>query len=297
MMPRIDITPDLSFSQIVYGMWRIGDDADTSVAHIEAKIQSCLAQGITTFDQADIYGGYAAEDILGTALKANPSLRPQMEIVTKCDIVAPMGRYEDAKCKHYDTSRTHITSSVDYSLAAMGIEQIDLLLIHRPDPLMDHNETGAALDEMVKSGKVRAVGVSNFKPWDWELLQSGMTQKLVTNQIEISASAITPFTNGDIAFHQRHDHPMMAWSPLGGGDLMTGQSALTDRMDEIAKEQGVDRAAVAVAFLLRHPSKILPVLGTNSLERIGRLSDALSVTISRQDWFYLYESALGTEVA
>ncbi|MDO6591170.1 oxidoreductase [Loktanella sp. D2R18] len=296
-MPRIDITPDLSFSQIVYGMWRIGDDADTSVAHIEAKIQSCLAQGITTFDQADIYGGYAAEDILGTALKANPALRPQMEIVTKCDIVAPMGRYEDAKCKHYDTSRAHITSSVDYSLAAMGIEQIDLLLIHRPDPLMDHNETGVALDEIVKSGKVRAVGVSNFKLWDWELLQSGMNEKLVTNQVEISASAITPFTNGDIAFHQRHDHPMMAWSPLGGGDLMTGQSALTDRMDEIAKDQGVDRAAVAVAFLLRHPAKILPVLGTNNLERIGRLSDALSVTISRQDWFYLYESALGTEVA
>ncbi|MCG3268270.1 aldo/keto reductase family oxidoreductase [Yoonia sp. I 8.24] len=296
-MPRIDITPDLSFSQLVYGMWRIGDDADTSVAHIEAKIQSCLAQGITTFDQADIYGGYAAEDILGTALKANPALRPQMEIVTKCDIVAPMGRYEDAKCKHYDTSRAHITSSVDYSLAAMGIEQIDLLLIHRPDPLMDHRETGAALDEMVKSGKVRAVGVSNFRPFDWELLQSGMTNKLVTNQIEISASAITPFTNGDIAFHQRHDHPMMAWSPLGGGDLMTGQSALTDRMDEIAKDQGVDRAAVAVAFLLRHPAKILPVLGTNNLDRIDRLSDALSVTMSRQDWFYLYESALGTEVA
>jgi predicted oxidoreductase len=297
MMPRIQITPDLSFSQLVYGMWRIADDADTSPQHIEAKIQSCLAQGITTFDQADIYGGYIAEDVLGIALKANPALRPQMEIVTKCDIVAPMGRYANAKCKYYDTSRAHIASSVDLSLAAMGIEQIDLLLIHRPDPLMDHHETGTALDEMVKSGKVRAVGVSNFRPFDWELLQSGMTNKLVTNQIEISASAIEPFTNGDIAFHQRNDHAMMAWSPLGGGDLMTGQSTLTDRMDEIAKDQSVDRAAVAVAFLLRHPSKILPVLGTNNLDRIGRLSEALSVEISRQDWFYLYESALGAEVA
>ena len=296
MVPRIEITPDISFSQLVYGMWRIGDDADTSVAHVEAKIQSCLAQGITTFDQADIYGGYVAEDILGAALKANPTLRPQMEIVTKCDIVAPMGRYADAKCKYYDTTRAHIASSVDLSLSVMGIEQIDLLLIHRPDPLMDHHDTGAALDEMVKSGKVRAVGVSNFRPWDWKLLQSAMTSKLVTNQLEISASAIDTFTNGDIAFHQRHAHAMMAWSPLGGGDLMTGQSALTNRMDEIAKAQGVDRAAVAVAFLLRHPANILPVLGTNNLDRIGRLSDALTVTISREDWFYLYESALGNEV-
>ncbi|WP_394181748.1 aldo/keto reductase family oxidoreductase [Yoonia maritima] len=295
-MPRIEITPDLSFSQLVYGMWRIGDASDTSAAHVEAKIQSCLSQGITTFDQADIYGGYVAEDILGTALKANPSLRPQMEIVTKCDIVAPMGRYADAKCKYYDTTRAHITSSVDLSLTAMGIEQIDLLLIHRPDPLMDHNETGGALDEMVTSGKVRAVGVSNFRPWDWELLQSAMKNPLVTNQIEISAGTIDAFTNGDIAFHQRQDQPIMAWSPLGGGDLMTGQNALTDRMDEIAKDQGVDRAAVAVAFLLRHPSKILPVLGTNNLDRIGRLSDALTVTISREDWFYLYEAGLGTEV-
>ena len=296
MMPRIEITPDLSFSQLVYGMWRIGDDSDTSAANVEAKIQSCLSQGITTFDQADIYGGYVAEDILGSALKANPALRPQMEIVTKCDIVAPMGRYADAKCKYYDTTRAHITSSVDLSLTAMGIEQIDLLLIHRPDPLMDHNETGAALDAMVTSGKVRAVGVSNFRPWDWELLQSAMKNPLVTNQIEISAGTIDAFTNGDIAFHQRQDQPIMAWSPLGGGDLMTGQNALTDRMDEIAKHQGVDRAAVAVAFLLRHPSKILPVLGTNNLDRIGRLSDALTVTISREDWFYLYEAGLGTEV-
>ncbi|SFR53401.1 Predicted oxidoreductase [Yoonia tamlensis] len=296
MMPRIQITPDLSFSQLVYGMWRIGDDTDTSAAHVAAKIHACLAQGITTFDQADIYGGYTAEDVLGVALKADPSLRPQMEIVTKCDIVAPMGRYADSKCKYYDTTRAHIASSVDLSLAAMGTDYVDLLLIHRPDPLMDHHETGAALDEMVKSGKVRAVGVSNFRPYDWELLQSAMTEKLVTNQIEISASAIAPFTNGDIAFHQRHGHAMMAWSPLGGGDLMTGQNALTDRMDEIARDQGVDRAAVAVAFLLRHPSKILPVLGTNNLDRIARLSDALKVTISRQDWFYLYESALGAEV-
>lgn len=295
-MERIEIAPGLSLSRLVYGMWRLGDDSDTSPAHVEAKINACLEQGITTFDQADIYGGYAAEGILGQAIKANPALRAQMEIVTKCDIVAPMGRYADKRVKYYDTSRAHILSSVDTSLQEMAVDHIDLLLIHRPDPLMDHRETGAALDEVVASGKVRAVGVSNFRPWDWELLQSAMKTPLATNQIEISLSEIRPFTNGDLAFHQRQDHPLMAWSPLGGGGLMTSSGGVADRLDAIASQQGVDRAAVAIAFLLRHPAHILPVLGTNNLDRIKRASDALKVDLDRETWFSLYEAALGQEV-
>ena len=295
-MERIEIAPGLSLSRLVYGMWRLGDDSDTSTAHVEAKINACLEQGITTFDQADIYGGYAAEGILGQAIRANPALRAQMEIVTKCDIVAPMGRYADKRVKYYDTSRAHILSSVDTSLQEMAVDHIDLLLIHRPDPLMDHRETGAALDEVVASGKVRAVGVSNFRPWDWELLQSAMKTPLATNQIEISLSEIRPFTNGDLAFHQRQDHPLMAWSPLGGGGLMTSSGGVADRLDTIASQQGVDRAAVAIAFLLRHPAQILPVLGTNNLDRIKRASDALKVDLDRETWFSLYEAALGQEV-
>ncbi|MGB0799286.1 MAG: aldo/keto reductase [Planktomarina sp.] len=296
-MERVTITPDLSFSRLVYGMWRVADDADTSAPHVQAKIQSCLDQGITTFDQADIYGGYVAEGVLGDALKANPALRNQMEIVTKCDIVAPAGRYADRRVKHYDTSRAHIEYSVDCSLRDMGVDHIDMLLIHRPDPLMDHQETGAVLDDLIAGGKIRAAGVSNFRPHDWDLLQSAMKNKLATNQIEISLAEISPFTNGDLAFHQRQDHSVMAWSPLGGGGLMTGAGDLVARMDEVAQDQGVDRAAVAVAFLLRHPAKILPVLGTNNLQRIGTISDALKVKIDREAWFYLYEAALGCEVA
>ncbi|WP_376871575.1 aldo/keto reductase family oxidoreductase [Albirhodobacter sp. R86504] len=296
-MDRVSITPDVSFSRLVYGMWRVADEADTSAKHVEAKIDACLAQGITTFDQADIYGGYTAEAVLGGALKANPALRAKMEIVSKCDIVAPVGRYADATVKYYDTTRKHIEYSVECSLRDMGTDYLDLLLIHRPDPLMDHAETGAALDDLVQSGKVRAVGVSNFRPYDWELLQAGMTTKLATNQIEISLAEIAPFTNGDIAFHQRNAQPMMAWSPLGGGALMTGEGAVASVLDEIAAAQGVDRAAVAVAFLLRHPSTILPVLGTNNLGRIAQISDALKVEIDRPTWFRLYEAALGREVA
>lgn len=296
-MERVALSPDLEMSRIVYGMWRLADDSDTSAGHVEAKIQSCLDQGITTFDQADIYGGYTAEAVLGGALKANRSLRERMEIVTKCDIVVDAGRHAGARVKHYDTSRAHINSSVDASLTEMGIDHIDLLLIHRPDPFMDHFETGGALDDLVASGKVRSVGVSNFRPWDWELLQSAMKSKLITNQIEISLSEIDPFTNGDLAFHQRHGHHVMAWSPLGGGALMSEPGSMGTTLDDVANRHGVDRATIAVAFLLAHPAKILPVMGTNNLERISQLSRATEVKLDRQDWFALYETALGQEVA
>jgi predicted oxidoreductase len=162
---------------------------------------------------------------------------------------------------------------------------------------MDHDETGAALDGLIKAGKIRAAGVSNFRPWDVELLQSAMSSKLVTNQIEISLARIDPFTDGDLAFHQRQRDAVMAWSPLGGGSLMTDDTALTRLMEGFGNEFGVDRAAIAVAFLLRHPAKILPVLGTNSLDRIAKISDATKVNLTRVQWFQLYEAALGREVA
>lgn len=294
-MHRIDLIEGLSLSQIVYGMWRLGDDADTSPDHVRNKIAACLDQGITTMDQADIYGGYMSEEILGAAL--TPDLRSRLEIVTKCDIVAPAGRYQDAKGKYYDTSRAHIEASVDHSLRLMGIDHIDLLLIHRPDPLMDHLETGGALDAVVASGKVRSVGVSNFRPWDWELLQSGMTTPLVTNQIELSLSAHDGLVNGDVAFHQKNRQPIMAWSPLGGGDLMTQSGPVQDALDAVAADRGVDRAAVAVAWLLRHPATILPVMGTNTIARIQTFRDALTVDMDRETWFSLYSAALGREVA
>ena len=295
-MQRVDITENVSFSRIVYGMWRIGDDADTSAGHVTAKINACLDQGITTFDLADIYGDYTAEQIAGDALRANPGLRDRIEVVTKCDIVAPIGKYSDKPVKYYDTSSTHINNSLDASLQALGTDYVDLLLIHRPDPLMDHNETGEVLDALVAAGKVRSVGVSNFRPWDWSLLQSAMKTRLVTNQIEMSLGEISSFTNGDLAFHQQHGHPLMAWSPLGGGALMGVNNLLGDRMDALAAANGVDRAAIAVAFLLRHPAMILPVLGTNNLSRIASLSDALKPDLSREEWFGLYEAALGKEV-
>ena len=296
-MDRVSLTNDVSLSRIVYGMWRLSDDQDTSTAHVQAKIEACLEQGITSMDQADIYGGYEAEEVLGNALKVAPALKDKIEIVTKCDIVAPAGRYSDAPCKYYDTSRAHILASVDHSLRLMDVDKIDLLLVHRPDPLMDHHETGAALDEVVASGKVRSVGVSNFKPWDWSLLQSAMKTQLCTNQIEISLVAHEAFTNGDIATLQEKGIAPMAWSPLGGGSLMSqSTNQLRDKMQEIAAETETDAASVAIAWLLRHPANILPVMGTNTLSRISKFSDALAVDMSRTRWYELYTLALGHEV-
>lgn len=295
-MDRVQLPGGVELSRIVYGMWRVGDDSDTSPSHIRAKIDACLAQGITTIDQADIYGGYTAEGLLGACLKDNPGLRDQVEIVTKCDIVAPAGRYATARVKHYDTSANHIAKSIDFSLSEMAIEHIDLLLIHRPDPLMDHEETGRALDDAVSSGKVRAVGVSNFRPWDWTLLQSAMKTPLATNQIEISLQHHEPLTNGDIAFLQERGIAPMAWSPLGGGSLFQdGEPRAT--ASRVAMMNDVDEAAVAIAWLLAHPIGILPVMGTNRIDRIERFTDALKVKMDRETWFELYTAALGREVA
>ncbi|MCQ1570762.1 aldo/keto reductase [Neorhizobium galegae] len=294
-LDRIQLSPDLQLSRLVYGMWRIGDDADTSPKHVQAKIEACLAQGITTMDQADIYGGYTAEAIFGAALKASPALRDKIEIVTKCGIVAPAGRHSAVRGKHYDTSAAHITASVEASLRDMATDYIDLLLIHRPDPLMDPDETGPALDALVVSGKVRAVGVSNFRPWDFSLLQSSMEAELVTNQIEVSLVAADAFTNGDLAYLQERGIAPMAWSPLGGGSLFKNES-LMSVLERIAAEQGVEATAVAVAWLLAHPAAILPVLGTNNLARIATIADAAKVTIDRQSWFELYTAATGKQV-
>jgi predicted oxidoreductase len=162
---------------------------------------------------------------------------------------------------------------------------------------MDHHETGAALDGLVRSGKVLNVGVSNFKPHDWQLLQSAMSEKLVTNQIEISVIANQAFTDGDIAFLQGAGIAPMAWSPLAGGALFDGtRPELVEPLNRIANAQGTDIAAIAIAWLLAHPANILPVLGTNNLNRVKALADALNCEIDRQTWFEIYTAATGQEV-
>jgi len=300
-MERIQLpATDLSLSRLIYGMWRLADDKDTSTSHVQAKIEACLKNGITSFDQADIYGNYECEKLLGKTLNESPSLRDQMEIITKCDIALLSDKRPEHRVKHYDTSAAHIRSSVEASLTHMAIDRIDVLLLHRPDPLMDHHETGAVLDALIKEGKVRTVGVSNFMRSDWELLQSAMSAKLVTNQIELSVARFEAFLDGQVAFLQKEGIPPMAWSPLGGGQLMNPshpkEQALFDALSELGAQHGCTADHIAIAWLLKHPSRILPVMGTNNLDRIEKLHLACSVELSRQDWFALLELAKGEEV-
>ena len=297
-MQRITLSDSLSVSRIIYGLWRHTDDQDMSSQKLQSKIEACLDQGISTFDQADIYGGYSSEALLGETLKQAPHLRDNMEIITKCDIVAPIGIYSDKRVKHYDSSAQHINFSVERSLSQMAIDQIDLLLLHRPDPLMDAQETGAVLDTLVASGKVKGIGVSNFKPWDIDLLQSCTQNRLLTNQIEISLLHNSAFTNGDLAYLQQHNIAPMAWSPLGGGALFKDkQTPLWQKLNSIAKSYNVQPSSVATAWLIRHPATIVPIMGSNDLQRIKRLSEALSFDLSREEWFELLQIATGKEVA
>ena len=296
-MQRITLSDSLSVSRIIYGLWRHTDDQNMSSKKLQSKIEACLDQGISTFDQADIYGGYSSEALLGETLKQAPHLRDNMEIITKCDIVAPIGIYSDKRVKHYDTSAQHINFSVERSLSQMAIDQIDLLLLHRPDPLMDAQETGSVLDALVASGKVKGIGVSNFKPWDIDLLQSCTQNRLLTNQIEISLLHNSAFTNGDLAYLQQHKIAPMAWSPLGGGAMFKDkQTPLWQKLNSIAKSYNVQPSSVATAWLIRHPAMIMPIMGSNDLQRIKWLSEALSFDLSREEWFELLQIATGKEV-
>ena len=285
-MKRLPLA-DFDISAVVYGLMRSNEAADT----LRERLDVCLEVGMTTLDHADIYGGYRNEAILGELFRNEPGLRDRFEIVTKCGIQAPWGERADLPVKHYDTSRDHIRASVERSLEKLGCEHVDLLLIHRPDPFMDADDTGRALDEVVSEGLVKAIGVSNFRPWDLSLLQSATGTPLLANQIEISLGRTEPFTNGDLTFCQEHGLLPMAWSPLGGGRIPTHPA-----FAEIGAELEATPAQVALAFLLAHPSGIAPVIGTNRAERIRDAADAVRLQVSRTQWFRLFEAARGEPV-
>jgi predicted oxidoreductase len=300
---RTSLPNGRSLSRMAYGVWRLSEAQDHSVSANLARIDACLAQGITTFDHADIYGDYRCEALFGEAIKARPSLKSQIEIVTKTDIMLLSSQWPSTRVKHYDTSAAHVTASVERSLSRIGVDVIDLLLIHRPDPLMDAQALGACLDGLINSGKLRGVGVSNFMPWDVDLLQSCMKHKLQTNQLELSLLHTAPFINGQLAHAQQHRMPVMAWSPLGGGRLHaqaltpgTAAARLAPKLEALSRASGTDTTAVAMAWLMHHPVGVVPVMGSNQRDRIARFGDAARVPMDRQTWYELYELANGHEV-
>lgn len=287
-------------SRFVLGVWRMAQ-WDLSCTEILDFIQACLNLGITTFDHADIYGDYTCEQLFGDALANMPSLRSQMQLVTKCGIKLVSKNRPAHRIKHYDTRAVHILSSVEHSLKQLRTDYIDLLLIHRPDPLMDADEVATAFNHLRQSGKVLHFGVSNFMPRQFNLLASRLDFPLVTNQLEISVSHLAAFKDGTLEQCQQLRISPMAWSPLAGGRLFQGMDEPSVRLREaligVANELGeATLDQVALAWLLAHPAQIVPVIGTGKIDRIKSAIASVALELSLQQWFAIWSASTGEEV-
>lgn len=287
-------------SRLVLGAWRLADWQMTT-KELQQWLHTCLELGITTIDHADIYGDYTCEGLFGAVLKAEPRLRDHLQLISKCGIKLVSAHRPAHTLKHYDTSRLHILNSVDNSLQQLQTDYLDLLLIHRPDPFMNPDETAAACTQLVRSGKVRSVGVSNFAPSQFELLQSRLDFPLVTNQVEISIMHLDAFLDGTLDQCQQLRIAPMAWSPFGGGELFHSQDPQAERLRTALAEVGneLDGASidqVALAWLLSHPANIVPILGSGRLDRIRAAAAATALTLTREQWFTLWSASTGAEV-
>ena len=277
------------FSRIVVGAWRWNIAAET----VEQLIHKALDVGMTTFDHADIYGDHSNEEIFGRVLKQDPGLRQKMEIVSKCGIKFPSAKRPESWVKHYDTSRKHIVWSAENSLKMLGTDRLDLLLIHRPDPLLDPEVVAEAFSSLRQSGKVLHFGVSNFTPSQFEMLQSYLPFPLVTNQLEISITHHSPLFDGHVDVLMKHRVAPMAWSPLGGGSLMDQN---LEQLFSKAPAYQATPAQLSLAWLLRHPASIFPVIGTTKPERVAESAKATDIHLDVQDWFEMLKAVQGREM-
>lgn len=297
MVQRITLAPQgPEFSRFVMGYWRLMD-WNMSPVQLADFIEEHLDLGITTVDHADIYGGYQCEAAFGEALKRAPALRERMEIVTKCGI-ATTAKPEHA-LGHYITDSAHIVKSAEQSLINLATDRIDLLLIHRPDPLMDADEVAEAFLTLHQSGKVRHFGVSNFTPAQFALLQSRLPFTLATNQVEISPVHQPLLLDGTLDQLQQLRIRPMAWSCLGGGRLFNDEAfqPLRNALETVARELNAESIEqVVYAWILRLPSKPLPIIGSGKIERVRAALVAEELDMTRQQWFRIRKAALGYDV-
>jgi predicted oxidoreductase len=291
LMERRKIHPQgPTFSRIITGVWK-WSEADAN----EHIIQTALDEGITTFDHADIYGNYSNEAYFGTILKRNKGLRNKMELVTKCGIKLLSDKKPQHRVKHYDTSYEHIIQSAESSLQNFGTDRIDLLLIHRPDPLLNPEEVAKAFSELKQSGKVLHFGVSNFTVAQLEMLQSYLPIPLVTNQVEISLFQHNLLFDGLLDTLLKHRMGVMAWSPLGSGRFFHDHDKM-HALGEIAGKYQVSVPQLMFSWLLTHPSVIFPITGSSKPERIKEAAQAISIPLDRQDWFIMLKIIMGAEL-
>ena len=280
------------------GCMRIADSGLTE-AELLRLVEECLDMGVTSIDHAPVYGGYTCEKIFGDAvLRKKPELREKMELITKAGIVCP-GHYGN-KTIYYNSTKEEILKEMDESLEKLGTDHVDLLLIHRPDPLADPEETADALETVVKEGKALNVGVSNFMPSQIAMLQSYMSIPLVTNQMELSVKNTENFFNGVVDDALTRKMPLMAWSPLGGGDVFKGTDEkfvrLRTVLAAVAEQYQTTMDAVMYAWLFTHPAKIAALTGTMNADRIRTAVHASDIQLSYDEWYQILEASRGFSV-
>jgi predicted oxidoreductase len=300
----------LRSSVLAYGGWRLAGVAEAVQVTPEREAHGCAAviaayeAGFSLFDLADVYCDGVAEHIFGLALREVGGMRDRIVVATKGGI-RKAGQPDPHAPYRYDFSKDHILRSCEESLQRMGIETIDLYQLHRPDFLCDPAEVASAFSQLKQEGKVREFGVSNFRPSQVTMLQSACPMPLIANQVEISLAQLGSFWDGTLDQCLAAGITPMAWSPLAGGRLASGarvsmsdsdharRQKLYDVMDLLGRERGVSRGQIAIAWLLKHPSQIIPIVGTTNPERILEAQKASDLELSREEWYRLFEAAQG----
>ena len=298
-MEQIKLSPFLSVSRIALGFWRLMDWKMSGI-ELNVFVKKVIDLGITTFDHADIYGDYECEKEFGRLIGKSPALRKKIQLVTKCGIQLPSSKFPDRKIKTYNTGFDYIIKSVEQSLTNLNTDYSDLLLIHRPDPLMNPAEIATAFDELEKSGKVLNFGVSNFNPLQYEGLNKHFKGKLVTNQIEYSPYNLEHFDNGNMDFFMKEQIHPMGWSPLAHGLLFkpTDEKSkrIVTKLQEIANDLNAGIDQIIFAWILYHPGGVIPISGSGNINRVKNVTEALNIRLSRKQWYEIYNASQGTSL-
>ncbi len=278
-----------------WGKW----GANFNTKAYRQMIDTCIEIGIHSFDHADIYGDYTTEEEFGAALKENNAIRGNIKLISKCGIQMVCNNRPSHSIKSYNTSKKHIVESVNRSLQNFGTDYLDVLLIHRPDPLMNPVEIAAAIEELKAAGKILEFGVSNFFPHQVNMLKKNTP--IQYNQIELSIICLSPFTNGVLDNCIEHDIVPMAWAPLGGtlltDDLHPHFRSITQTAMELAKKYATGMNEILLAFLHTHPSGVVTVIGTTKPERLVQAKKASNIKLASEDWFSLLKAATGEDIA
>ncbi len=290
-------------SRLAYGCWRLASRQDDPGAGRRA-VAAAYDAGYTLFDNADIYGGGEAEKMLGAALKEIPGMREKVLILTKCG-VRHGGHPNPDSPNRWDFSAEHIVRSCEDSLKRMGIETVDIYMLHRPDFLADPAEIAKAFEQLRLAGKVRFFAVSNFRPSLVSALQAACPMRFISHQVEISLAKLDAFTDGTLDQCLQERMTPMAWSPLAAGLIGDGPKRLLkwqesykpdkflSDLEAVAHAHGVNRTIIALSWLMRHPSKIIPIVGSINPDRIREATKAAEIELSREEWYRLLNAARG----